>query len=245
MFEQRPKSLASVEPGVPALIQDKWYLKFSDSWPPDRTNVVGTSPTGKNYGRFFQVVARNEVPYDLPYIIPANDFRDVDFSNVPTLPAAQENLYPIANQTLYEIQLGFKRANFLAQFYIPASQPLSRLEQTTMIAPDPPTITAANFASPLRYMGQRKWQDSPYDDKKIYIYTIRDMDHLIMRLFVDTALPVIATDYEKIVVGLVVNKLKLQEIPTQFDTNGNVVFPDTQMMQRAKPIPYYTDQRWS
>lgn len=136
MIEERPKSLASVEPGVPSLIQDKWYLKFSDGWPPARTNVVGTKPNG-TYGKLFQVVARNQVPYDLPYIIPANDYRDVDFSNTTTVPGAQENLYPMQNQTVYEIQLGFKRANFLAQFYVPASQVLSRLEQTTMVAPDP------------------------------------------------------------------------------------------------------------
>jgi hypothetical protein len=244
MFEEKPKSLASVEPGVPSLIQDKWYLKFSDNWPPARTNVVGSKPNGSNYGKFFQVVARNQVPHDLPYTIPANDWRDVDFSDVTTIPGMQENLYPAQNNTLYEIQLGFKKANFLAQFYIPASQALSRLEQTTMVAPDPPTVTVANFTSPLRYIGQRKWVDSPYDDKKIYIYTIRDMDSLIMRLFVDTGLPVLATDFEKIIVGLIVNKVEMQEITTKFDDAGNLIYPTPQILERAKLIPYYTDLRW-
>ena len=242
MIEERPKSLASVEPGVPSLIQDKWYLKFSDGWPPARTNVVGTKPNG-TYGKLFQVVARNQVPYDLPYIIPANDYRDVDFSNTTTVPGAQENLYPMQNQTVYEIQLGFKRANFLAQFYVPASQVLSRLEQTTMVAPDPPTVTAANFASSLRYLGQKKYEDSPYDDKKIYIYTIRDMDPVIMRLFVDTGLPALATDFEKVIVGLIVNKCKLVEIPATPDAQGNPTWPQG-CLDRAKQIPYYTDLRW-
>ena len=190
----------------------------------------------------FRSIARNQVPYDLPYIIPANDYRDVDFSNTTTIPGLQENLYPTQNQTLYEIQLGFKKANFLAQFYIPATQVLSRLEQTTMVAPDPPTITVANFASPLRYMGQKKYEDSPYDDKKIYIYTIRDMDALIMRLFVDSGLPVLVTDFEKIVVGLIVNKCKLVEIPVNFDAQGNII--QDQKIERAKIIPYYVDLRW-
>jgi hypothetical protein len=244
MFEEKPKSLASVEPGVPSLIQDKWYLKFSDGWPPARTNVVGNKPSGATYGKFFQVVERNQVPHDLSYIIPANDWRDVDFSDVTTIPGMQENLYPTQNITLYEIQIGFKKANFLAQFYIPASQALSRLEQTTMVAPDPPTVTVANFTSPLRYIGQRKYADSPYDDKKIYIYAIRDMDPLIMRLFVDTGLPALATDFEKIIVGLIINKVKMQEIPTQFDPAGNITFPTPKMCEMAKVIPYHTDLRW-
>ncbi len=244
MIEEKPRSLASVEPGVPSLIQDKWLLKFSDNWPSNRTNVTGTNPKGGTYGKFFQVVERNQVPYDLPYIIPPNDYRDVDFSDSATIPGIQENLYPIQNQTLYEIQLGFKKANFLAQFYMPAGQIVSRLEQTAMLAPDPPTVTIANFASPLRYLGQRKYEDSPYDDKKIYIYTIKDMDAMIMRLFVDSGLPVIVTDYEKIIVGLIVNKCKLVEIPTLFDANGNVTQPTQRQLEIAKTIPYILDLRW-
>jgi hypothetical protein len=245
MIEERPVSLASVEPGVPSLIQNKWWIKFSNSWDPSRTNVVGTKPNGSPYGRFFQVVATNQVAHTMPYIIPANDYRDVDFSDSAVAPGIQENLYPRQDQTLYEIQLGFKPANFLAQFYIPASQVLGRLEQTTMQAPDPPTVTALNFTSPLRYLGARKYTNSQYTDKKIYIYTIKDMDALIMRLFVDSGLPVIATDYEKIVAVMIVNKLKLVEIPTQFDNaTGAMVYPNQKMIETAREIPYYTDNRW-
>jgi len=229
MLELRPIPRATVEPGLPALIQQDWYVRFSDKWNPSLIN------SAKPNTWVFQVAECNQTPYDLPYIIPANDYRDVDFSNTTTLPGLQENLYPVSKQTLYEIQLGFKEANFLAQFYIPASQPLSRLEQNTMVAPDPPTIiTAANFTSPLRYLAQRKWRDSPYDDKKLYIYTVAQMDALIMRLFVDSGLPVIATDYEKIIVGIVVNKCKLVEV-----TNLTPAILD-----KCKEIPYYTDLRW-
>ena len=244
MFELLTKPLAEVRPGVPSLIQEKWFIKFSDSWDPARTNVVGQRPSGGTYGKFFQVVVTNQVPYDIPYIIPANDYRDVDFSDSNVVPGIQENLYPRQDQTLYEIQLGWKEANFLAQFYVPASQVLSRLEQTTMIAPDPPTVTVANFASPLRYLGTKKWYDSPYTDKRIYIYTIKDMDALIMRLFVDSGLPAIATDFEKIIMGLVVNKCKLVEIPTKFDDQGNVTYPTPDMLRISKKIDYYTDLRW-
>jgi hypothetical protein len=219
--------MATVEPGLPALIQDDWYVTFSPKWNASLIN-------SQNPKAIFQVVARNQIPYDLPYIIQANDYRDVDFSNTSTLPGMQENLYPTQKQTLYEIQMGFKEANFLAQFYVPAGQNLSRLEQTTMVAPDPPTIVAGNFASPLRYLGQRKWCDSPYEDKKIYIYTIAGMDALIMRLFVDSGLPVIATDYEKIIVGLVINKCRLVEVTA----------PTSKMTEAAKTIPSYLDLRW-
>ena len=245
MLTEVPKSIASVEPGVPSLIQDKWYIKFSDAWDPARTNVTGTNPVTKTtYGKFFQVVERNQVAYDIPYIIPANDYRDVDFSDSQTIPGIQENLYPRQDQTLYELLLGWKFANFLAQFYVPAGQVFSRLEQPAMIAPDPPTVTAGNFLDPRRYLGQKKYEDSPYHDKKIYLYTIKDMDAVIMRLFVDSGLPAIATDYEKIVMGLIINKLKLANIVMQFDSVGNVTYPDAKMLERARTISYYTEQRW-
>ena len=85
MFELLTKPLAEVRPGVPSLIQEKWFIKFSDSWDPARTNVVGQRPSGGTYGKFFQVVVTNQVPYDIPYIIPANDYRDVDFSDSATI----------------------------------------------------------------------------------------------------------------------------------------------------------------
>lgn len=64
-----------------------------------------------------------------------------------------------------------------------------------------------------------------------------------MRLFVDTGLPALATDFEKVIVGLIVNKCKLVEIPATPDAQGNPTWPQG-CLDRAKQIPYYTDLRW-
>jgi len=224
MFTQKPSPIAVVSPGVPALLQKNYIVKFSNNWP--STLPVTRQIADVTQGKYFKIIQTNQVPYDLDYIIPANDFRDVDFSN--TLTNFNINLYPNSGNTLYEIQLGFKQSNFLAHFMIPAGEFLSRLEQASMI---PNTVDAR-----LRYLGARKWQDSPYDNKSIYIYTIMNMDALIMRLFVDSGFGVaaLATDFEKVITGIIVNKCKLVEIVT----------PNEYQEKVAKEIPYYTDIRW-
>lgn len=222
MLEYKPTPLATVAPGVPGLLQDGYYVKFSDAWPSTLTQVSyadGTSPTG-NRGKFFKVGPVNQVPYDISYIIPANDYRDVDFSNVAS--AFNENLYPTNNRTLYEITMGWKQANMLAHFYIPAGEYVNRLEQASM---------APNVTSPtLRYLGAKRPEDSPYDDHRIYLYTVFNMEPFILRLFVDSGVA-----HDKVITGLVVNKCYLTEVSA----------PSDEQLKRAKLLRYYTEIRWS
>ena len=109
MIEQRPMPLATVAPGVPKLLQEGFYVKFTDKWPVTLPHVSG---------KFFTIDRTNEVPYDLSYILPTNDYRDVDLSNA----AGGENIYPENTKTLYEVALGFKPGNYLVHFYIPAGE---------------------------------------------------------------------------------------------------------------------------
>lgn len=207
MLELRPVAEATVSPGVPKLLQENYFVRFTNQWPDTLPHIKA---------KFFQVDKTNQVPYDLSYIIPANDFRDVDLSNN----AGGENIYPENTKTLYEVALGFKAGNYLVHFYIPAGEFVSRLEQAGMV----PNVAAAG----LRYLGARKPSDSPYDSKRIFMYFVKDLEPLILRVFVDNGV-----GFEKCVLGLTVNKCYLKQVT-----------PTSEQMRLAKRIDYYTELRW-
>ena len=208
MLELRPVSLATVSPGVPKLLQEKYFVRFTDKWPETLSHVRG---------KFFQVEKTNQVPYDLSYIIPSADYKDVDLSNA----TGGERIYPENTRTLYETLIGFKPGNYLVHFYIPAGEYMHRLEYSGMT----PDVSHAT----RRYLGARKPEDSPYDDKRIFTYSVYHLEPLILRLFVDSGI-----DYEKVVLGLLVNKCYLKEIAT----------PTAEQERLAKIIRYYTELRW-
>jgi len=208
MLELRPVSEATVSPGVPKLLQLGHYVKFTSEWPDTLPNVKG---------KFFQIDKVNQVSYDLYYTLPTNDFRDVDLSNQ----AGGENLYPENTRTLYEVLLGFKPGNYMVSFQIPAGEQARRLDQAGMI----PNVTSAT----LKYLGASKPEDSPYEDKRIFMYFIKDLEPMILRTFVDTG-----CDYEKCVFGLTVNKCHLKEKQS----------PTPEQWAKAKELLYYTELRW-
>lgn len=207
MIEQRPLSEATVSPGVPKLLQESYYVRFTKEWPT-------TLPTFS--GKFFQIERTNQVPYILHYILPTTDFRDVDLSNA----TGGENIYPENPKTLYEVLIGFKKGNYLAHWYIPAGEYVHRLDQASMV----PTVTSPT----LRYLGATRPEDSPCDDKRIFCYFVKDLEPLILRLYV---LP--GVDWEKCSICLLINKCRLKEIA-----------PTAEQLAKAKTILYYTELRW-
>lgn len=207
MLELKPMPEATVTPGVPKLLQEGFFVRFTDQWPLTLPHVKG---------KFFQVEKTNQVPYDITRIIPGGNYTDVDLSNA----TGGENIYPENTKTLYETILGFKPGNYLVHFYIPAGEYVHRLEQAGMV----PNVASAT----LRYLGARKPEDSPYDDKRIFTYSVKDLEPLILRLLVDNGVL-----WEKMVLGLVVNKCYLKQIT-----------PTAEQLARAKKIDYYTELRW-
>jgi len=207
MLELKPMPEATVSPGVPKLLQEGFFVRFTDQWPLTLPHVKG---------KFFQVEKTNQVPYDITRIIPGGNYTDVDLSNA----TGGENIYHENTKTLYETILGFKPGNYLVHFYIPAGEYVHRLEQAGMV----PNVASAT----LRYLGARKPEDSPYDDKRIFMYSGKDLEPLILRLLVYNAVL-----WEKMVLGLVVNKCYLKQIT-----------PTAEQLARAKKIDYYTELRW-
>ncbi len=207
MLELKPMPEATVTPGVPKLLQEGFYVRFTDQWPLTLPHVKGKT---------FQIERTNQVPYDITRIIPGGHYVDIDLSNS----AGGENIYPENTKTLYETLIGFKPGNYLVHFYIPAGEYVHRLEQAGMV----PNVASAT----RRYLGARKPEDSPYDDKRIFTYSVKDLEPLSLRLLVDNGVA-----WEKMVLGLIVNKCYLKEIT-----------PTPEQLARAKKIDYYTELRW-
>ena len=72
MIELKPTPGATISPGTPKLLQKGYFVRFTDQWP-------DTLPYVQN--KFFQIGKTTQVTYDLSYILPADDYRDVDLSN--------------------------------------------------------------------------------------------------------------------------------------------------------------------
>ena len=216
MIEFLPTPEATVGATLPKLLQKGYFVRFTDEWPDTLPHVKG---------KFFRVARVNEVNQDIPFILPSNDFRDVDLSNQ----VGGQNLYPENTKTLYEVALGFKPGNYQVQFYIPAGEFVSRLEQTGMV----PDVTVAA----RRYLGAFKPADSPYYDKRILLYFVKDLEPTILRVFVDTGQgPVVVPNiaFEKCVLEVTANKCYLEEMKS----------PTSEQLSRSKEILYYSQLRW-
>jgi len=218
MIELRPMPEATVTPGQPKMLQEGFFVRFTDVWPVTLPHVSG---------KFFTIARTNEVSHDIHHILPMNDYRDVDLSNS----AGGENIYPENTRTLYEVALGFKPGNYLVHFYIPAGEFVHRLEQAGMV-PNVANVT-------LRYLGAIKPEDSPYNDKRIFLYFVKDLEPLILRTYVDSGQPSgdivhTVTGYEKCVFGLTINKCYLEEIKA----------PSAEQWAKSKKLLYYSELRW-
>lgn len=216
MIEYLPIPEATVGATLPKLLQKGFFVKFTNEWPDTLPHVKG---------KFFKIARVNEVNYDIPYILPSGNYRDVDFSNQ----AGGVNLYPENTKSLFEVALGFKKGNYQVQFYIPAGEFVNRLEQAGMV----PNVASAT----LKYLGAFKPEDSPYEDKRILLYFVKDLEPLLARVFVDTGQgPVVVPNlaFEKIVLGVTVNKCYLEEMKA----------PSAEQLAKCKTIDYYSTLRW-
>jgi hypothetical protein len=194
----------------PKLLQEGYLVTFPSSWPSTYKYVTGKT---------FRIEVAVQVPYDLSYIIPTGDYRDVDFSNGDG--TFQESLYPENAISLFEVAVGFKPGAFIAEWFIPADRSLQRLEYAQM----EPDITNAKRL----FLGAFQAKDSPYDNPQIKFYAVKDLTPLIMRLYC-----LAGVDYEKIVAGIIVNRCKMSEVQS----------PSEADKLKAKVIRYYDELRW-
>lgn len=198
----------------PKLLQEGYLVNFTKAWPSTLTHVADKT---------FRIEAVNQVPYPRGYIIPVGDYRDVDLSNGSG--TFQEKIYPTRDSSLFEVALGLRPGNYLVQFLIPADRYFSGLEYTGM--------TPLETDPDLVYIGARKPEDSPPEDTRIKFYLVKNMEPLILRVFVLPGVP--TSDFEKCVLEFTVNKCDLREI-TQ---------PTDEQLGKAKILRYVTELKFA
>jgi hypothetical protein len=172
------------------------FLTFTPAWPVQ----LGIAP-----GHTYQVVWRQDVPYDLHYIIAPDDWKDVDISDATSAAStstAQQNLYPYqSSTTIYQILFGFKPGNYMVHLYMPNDQFILSLEYTGMYPSD------NNMTNPIRkYIGALKPEDSPHYDPRLSLITVYNMLPFYLRYLVDDG------DYEKCITNMIINHMKLTDV---------------------------------
>jgi len=163
-------------------------LKFSEVWKDKGFSWCG--------GKFFEITRSVVVPYSLSYILPNNDYKDIDLSNA----TSGVKLYPETEGRVYEMLVGFKPGNYHCILYIPSTRALLGLGYSNMV----PDVTDAD----KRYLAAIKPEDSPAEDPTVKLWAIKEYDAWNLRLFV-----LDGVGYEKVVVELKIAKHDIKELP--------------------------------
>lgn len=157
------------------------------------------------------------VPYLLSYIIPEDDYKDVDLSNSTT----GEKLYPESENVLYQIAVGFKPGDYLVHLYVPKDTYVYPLGDSSMY-PDVSHVKK-------RYLGAKTHRESPDTAPLLNLYAIKDMPAFFMRFYTIAD----AVAFEKCTAQLYINKCKLTEIEG----------PMEEQEARALLIPWYEEMK--
>ena len=157
----------------------------------DTVKFIGDFTDSIKSGDTFIVERTAQVNYEISIILPPTDTTTIDLTEV--------GLYPESEKTLYEILVGLKGGkDILIYPQIPAGKYVWRLEKSLMT----PNPSREN----LRYLGEISVDDSPYNDPRLRIHTIKDLEPLLFVLYND------GSDYEKLVMKFFVNKCKIEKI---------------------------------
>lgn len=189
------------------LLQKGSWIKFSDRFPSSHKWASG---------KVFEVSHEPVVvPYLLSYVIPEDDYKDVDLSNA----TAGEKLYPVSENVVYQIAIGFKPGDYLVHMYIPKDKYIYPLGDSSMY----PDVTHVK----KRYLGGKTGRESPDASPLINLYTIKDAQAFFLRFYVLAD----AVDFEKCTAQVYINKCRLTEIEE----------PSDEQEAKARLIDWYED----
>ncbi len=186
MLELRPIEVHEQVWPRPKVLLPGHNIQFSNAFP-DGLDFVK--------GKTFRITKTAQVRYELSWILPAINYKDINLSNE----SSGEFLYPEAKDEVYETLIGFKPGNYFTLIFFPADQPIYRLGYYSMT----PLVSSAS----LKYLGAIKPEDSPVNNPTLKIYTFFKLDPFIFRIVVDNGV-----DYEKMTWEICVNKCKLEKI---------------------------------
>ena len=154
------------------------------------------------------------VPYQISYVLPGDDYKDVDLSNATN----GVKLYPEKEYVLYQMAVGFKPGDYLVHIFIPGTKYVYELGDTDMY----PDVTDAS----KKYLGAKTYKDSPADAPLLFLYAIKDMAAFTFRFYV-----LEGVDYEKCTAAFQINKCQLTEIEE----------PTEEQLEKALLIRYYDE----
>lgn len=195
MITQLAPSFSTVATSVrpeDLFLQKGSWVRFTDEWPDTHKWCKG---------KVFEVAQEPIiVQYPLTYIIPGDDYKDVDISNA----TAGEKLYPETEGILYQIAVGLKPGDYLVHLYVPKDKYIYNLGEASMF----PNIDDAK----KKYLGAKTPSETPHTAPLLFLYAIKDMPAFTLRFY---ALE--GVDYEKCTAIMFINKcqLKLVEEPTE------------------------------
>lgn len=188
------------------LLQKESWVYFSPEWP-DTWDWAS--------GKLFSVKEEPVVvPYAKSYILPDQDYKDLDLSNATN----GLKLYPEDEGVLYQCAIGFKLGNYVTHIYVPTNRYVYALGESTMY----PDVDDADKL----YLGAKKPEDSPAGAPTLFLYFIKDSPAFVLRTYVLRGL-----DYDKVGFDFAINKCKLEEIKN----------PTEDMIRKALRVAYYTE----
>lgn len=201
---------------TPKLLMNEHIVYFSEKF--------HTGEVARYAGNFYKVTNPQQVSYDRYYILPGtgNDYLDVDLSNAAS---GTENLYPHAENELYEVLFGYSGKALIYPIIPAPDRHFAKLGYTGML----PDVTNAT----RMYLGCYKNHDTPYETPKLRMMFVKDLDALILRTRVDAPVNPTAANvnsYEKIVFGFLINRCSITKIT-----------PNPEQASRARKILHYSE----
>jgi len=204
-------------------LQKESWVYFTNQWP-DTWKWCS--------GKLFRVEDEPViVPYAASYILPKNDYKDIDLSNS----TAGLKLYPETEGILYQ----FKPGDYITHIYVPKEKYVYHLGESSMY----PDLTSAT----LKYLGAKRPSDSPARAPLLFLYFIKDGPAFYLRPYV-----LDNVDYEKCTIECTINKCKLELIPEPSPPPQTATAEERaryeqekekyeEMVKKALKIPYYTE----
>jgi hypothetical protein len=184
----------------PQIERAQWKTRLH-SPPPGMCNIYFSEQWPDAYkwckGKYWEITKTVVVPYEKGYIIPGDDYVDLNLSNA----TGALKLYPATEGVVYEALIGLGKGNYQIGIYIPGTNDyLLNLGETSQYP---------NLADPdRRYLGAIIPEDSPAENPLLKLWFIKDMPSYILKVYVRPGV-----DFEKIRLRLLIAKHKLIEIP--------------------------------
>ncbi len=147
---------------------------------------------------FYEVKRTQQIPYTFSLILPPADGTLIKLDDI--------GLYPERRNSVYQLIIGFGgSSDILIYPMIPETDYFLRLEKAEY-APNPAVES-------LRYLGCLTKEDSPIQDPKLEIITVKDYETVAFNIFNPTSV------YKKLIVDILVNRCLIEEVPKEEKVN--------------------------